>query len=562
MKSNPKAKLFRLSTVPGSGTGAMAVLMTAMALTCLQPLSKANSAPTAQKFVRVPLAEATILQINEAFNAGTLTSEELVMMYLKRIEAYDRQGPELHSIRYLNPNAIEIARELDRERMESGPRSLLHGIPILPKDNFDTFDLPTTGGSLVFEGSYPDKDAFTIRQLREVGAIIMAKTNLDEFNSGSSGTSGFDQVRNPYNLKLSPGGSSAGSGAAIAAVFGQVGLGTETGSSIRNPSSKNNLVGIAPSTGLISRAGIVPSSIALDRAGPMARNVTDAAIVLHTMAGMDAADLLTMACVGKIPEEGYLTSLDRDGLKYSRIGVLRENFGNDPEDEEALLIVEDAIETISESGATLIDPLPVGIDFFQVLKDISSRGAEKKEAMNHYLSGRSDTPIKSIEDIVESGKALGKLQSGLERALKAPPMHFNKDYIQFFRDREAFTELMLGLFEKYDLDAIIYPYQTKPAYTIEEAAPEKGAVRGADNYNVLGRGTRISTTTGFPAITVPAGFTESDGMPIGLEFLGKPFHESTLIRLTFSFEQATGHRKLPSTTPELDDEFILVPATH
>ncbi|MCD8535378.1 MAG: amidase [Verrucomicrobia bacterium] len=512
------------------------------------------------KFQRVPLAEATILQINAAFDAGTLTSEELVRMYINRIEAYDRQGPNLHSIRYLRPDAIEAAKALDDERQTMGPRSLLHGIPILPKDNYDTYDMPTTGGSKSLEGSYPDRDAYTIRRLREAGALILAKTNLDEFNSGSSGTSGFDQVLNPYNLTKSPGGSSAGSGAAIAAVFGQVGLGTETGSSIRNPSTKNNLVGIAPTTGLISRAGILPSSIALDRGGPMARNVTDAAIVLHTMAGMDAADLFTFASVGNVPEDGYTQFLKSDALKYSRIGVLRANFGSDAEDQEALEVVETAIKAISDSGATLLDPLPVGIDLFQVLKDIRSGGGERKEAINNYLAGRSDTPIKTLTDIVDSGKALGKLQEGLKKADKSGPLHFNRDYIQFVRNREAFKSFMLSLFEKHDLDAIIYPYQTKLEYTLDVAAPEAGAVNGAANYDVLGRGTRISTVTGFPAITVPAGFTQSDGMPVGLEFLGKPFTEPRLIELTFSFEQATGHRTLPASTPPLENEYILVPA--
>lgn len=512
-----------------------------------------------ERYHRIPLSEATILDINAAFDAGTLNSEELTSMYLRRIERYDQEGPHLTSIRHLNTRALETARLLDQERASHGPRSLLHGIPILPKDNFNTYDLPTTGGSLSLEGSYPEKDAFTIRQLREAGVVILGKTNLDEFNSGSSGTSGFGQVKNPYNLNKSPGGSSAGSGAAIASVFAQVGLGTETGSSIRNPSTKNNLVGIAPTTGLISRAGILPSSITLDRAGPMARNVTDAAIVLHTMSGMDAADLFTIDCVGRIPEEGYLKNLKKDGLKYSRIGVLRENFGSDAEDQEALEIIELAIGKLSEQGATLVDPLPTGLDLFTILKDVRSGGGEKKEALNHYLSGRTDTRMKSLQDIIESGKALGKLQDGLVKAQDAGPLHFNKDYIHFLRNREMVKKLFISLFDEYDLDAIVYPYQTKPEYTLDVAAPEAGKVPGASNYNVLGRGTRISTVTGYPAITVPAGFTESDGMPVGLEFLGRPFTEGLLIQLTYAFEQSYPQRKLPESTPPLENEYILVP---
>ena len=532
----------------------------ALAITQLALGSTSALADHHEKFVEVPLEEATILQIQSAMEAGTLTSEALVGMYLKRIEAYDQKGPALNAMRYVNPRALEIARELDCERKEKGPRGPLHGIPILPKDNYDTYDMPTTGGSKTLEGSYPLYDAFTIRRLREQGAVILGKTNLDEFNSGSSGTSGLGgQVKNPYNLNKSPGGSSAGSGAAIAAVFGQVGLGTETGSSIRNPSTKNNLVGIASTTGMISRYGILPSSILLDRAGPMARSVTDAAIVFHGMAGMDAGDLTTIQGLGHLPEEGYLDYLDPHGLKNARIGVLRDNFGKDAEDEEALVVIEKALEDLDEAGAIMIDPLPTGLDFFTLLKDLRTGGVERKEAMDLYLKNRGpDSPMKSMADISASGLALGKLQKSISKAVGSGPMYFDEDYIAFIRNRKAFQDVLIGLYEKYDLDAIVYPYQTKPEYTLDVAAPEGGAVEGAANYSVLGRGTRISTTSGFPGFTIPAGFTESDGMPVGLEFLGLPYTEAKLIELTYSFEQATQHRKLPSTTPSFG-EVILVP---
>lgn len=513
------------------------------------------------KEVRIPLHEATILDIQKAFDQGSLTSEKLIRMYLKRIAAYDQKGPSLNALLAINEDAINVAKALDAERKKSGPRSLLHGIPIIPKDNFDTIDLPTTGGFKGLEGSVPIRDAFTIRRLREAGAIILAKANLDEFNSGSSGTSGLGgQVRNPYNLEKVPGGSSAGSGAAIAAVFGQVGLGTETGSSIRNPSTKNNLVGIASTNGLVSRAGIVPSSIILDRAGPMARSVTDAAIVLHGMAGMDAADLTTIASIGKLPKEGYLSYLRDNALSGARIGVLRANFGKDPDDQEGLAVIAKAIEVLDEKGATLIDPLPVGsMDMFEMLGTVSGSRGERMEAMNHYLAGRGpDVPVKTLNDIVDSGLALGKLQEGLEKALDAPPMYLNDDYANFVRNREAFKKLVLSWFEDYELDAIVYPYQTKIAYTIEQAAPQGGAVRSDyNNYDSLGRGTRMSTVTGFPGITVPAGFTESDGMPVGLEFLGKPFDEGPLIGLCYAYEQAHTARALPQTTPPLPGEWIV-----
>ena len=510
--------------------------------------------------VRIPLHEATILDIQKAFDQGTLTSEELVGMYLKRIEKYDQQGPALNSILTLNEGAITEARKLDIERSKTGPRSLLHGIPIIPKDNFDTADMPTTGGFKGLKDSIPIRDAFTIRRLRESGAIILAKSNLDEFNSGSSGTSGLGgQVLNPYNLSKVPGGSSAGSGAAIAAVFGQVGLGTETGSSIRNPSTKINLVGIASTNGLVSRAGIVPSSIILDRAGPMARSVTDAAIVLQYMAGMDAADLTTIASVGKMPVNGYYSFLDEDALKGSRIGVLRANFGSDPEDAEALSQIDKAIGSLAEGGATLLDPIPVGsIDMFEMLRTVSGSSGERAEAMNHYLAGRGpDVPVKTMREIVDSGLALGKLQERLDESLREEPMYRNADFANFIRNREAFKKLVISWFKNYELDAIVYPYQTKPVYTIEQAAPNQGETRPEfNNYDVMGRGTRMSTATGFPGITVPAGFTASDGMPVGLEFLGRPFDEGKLIGICFAYEQGFSKRKLPSSTPPLEAEWI------
>jgi amidase len=510
--------------------------------------------------VKVPLHEATIPELQMAMEQGTLTAEELIKMCIARIEAYDHAGPELNSILYYNAEAaIETAKMLDKERAESGPRGPLHGIPVIPKDNYNTYDMPTTGGFRGLEGSTPDFDAFTIRRLREDGAIILAKANLDEFNSGSSGTSGLGgQTKNPYNLIMSPGGSSAGTGAALAAVFGQIGLGTETGSSIRNPSTKNNLVGVAPTLGLVSRHGVVPSSILLDRTGPMARNVTDAAIMLQTISGMDAGDLMTIKAIGHYEANGYTPYLKSGALKNARIGVLRENFGDLPEAAEGREVADLAIKALDEAGAVMIDPLPLGgVDWFTILKDVSTGSAERREAMAAYLVSRgAGTTVGSLADIIATDTALGKLKEGLARAQNAPPMYSNENYAAFVRNRSFVQELVMDLFEKYDLDAIVYPYQTIPAYTIEVAAPEAGEVSGASNYNVLGRGTRISTVTGFPGITVPAGFTESDGMPIGLEFLGKPWSEGPLLGLAYSFEQATKHRKLPSSTPPLAGEYI------
>jgi amidase len=514
--------------------------------------------PASAEKVRVPLADATIPELQLAMEQGTLTSEKLVSLHLARIAAYDQQGPSLNTIITLNQKALEQARALDAERAAGKVRGPLHGIPVLPKDNYDTADLPTSGGFKGLAGNVPLRDAFTIRRLREGGAIIIAKANLDEFNSGSSGTSGLGgQTKNPYNLAKSPGGSSAGTGAGLAAVFAQVGLGTETGSSIRNPSTKNNLVGLAPTLGLVSRHGVLPSSLLLDRTGPMARNVIDVALTLHAVGGMDAGDLLTAASLGHFPAEGYTPYLKKDALKHARIGVLRENFGDLPEGAEGRVVADAAIKALDDAGAVLIDPLPVGLDLFTVLKDVSTSSAERREALAVYLANRAPGgAIHSLADIIASGQALGKLKKGLERAQAAPPMYQNPDYDAFARNRAALQRVVLELYARYDLDAIVYPYQTIPEHTIAEAAPQAGAIEGAANYDKLGRGTRISTATGFPGLTVPAGFTASDGMPVGLEFLGKPWSEGELLGLGYAFEQATKHRTLPASTPALEGEWI------
>src|SRR4051812_43965408 len=315
------------------------------------------------------LETASILDLQKAYDAG-LPSEKVVEVYLKRIEAYEKAGPKLNTIITLNANALADARALDAERKSKGPRSLLHGVPIVIKDNYDTFDMPTTGGSKALAGSKPMYDAFTVKKLRAAGVIIIAKTNLDEFARGATGTSSLGgQTLNPYNLEKIPGGSSAGTGASLAALFAQAGLGTETGSSIRNPSTKNNLVGFSPSEGLVSRQGIIPISITYDRGGPMARSVTDVAVMMSYLAGTDAADLFTLNSLGHTPSDHYLGALKKNGLKGARIGVLRDLFGNGPEDKPAVDLVDAAIKVLKDQGATVIDPMPAGANIWAIARD-------------------------------------------------------------------------------------------------------------------------------------------------------------------------------------------------
>jgi Asp-tRNA(Asn)/Glu-tRNA(Gln) amidotransferase A subunit family amidase len=503
------------------------------------------------------LETATILDLQKAYDSG-LSAEKVVQAYLKRIEAYDKAGPKLNAIITLNGKALETARALDKERREKGPRSLLHGVPILVKDNYDTFDLPTTGGSKALAGSKPMYDAFTVRKLREAGAIILAKTNLDEFARGGTGTSSLGgQTLNPYNLTKIPGGSSAGSAAGVAALFGQAGLGTETGSSIRHPSTKNNLVGFSPSQGLVSRQGILPISITYDRGGPLARNVTDAAIVMSYMAGTDAADLFTLASLGKVPTDHYLSSLKKDGLKGARIGVLRDLFGRDEDDKPALALVEKAIATLRSHGATVIDPLDPGVDLWATLRDTNAGNGEYRQAINAYFAARgSATPVHNLAELIASKGYLGRLTKNYQESDAVQEMTFNADYIGRYQGKLVLRERIQSLMELWKLDAVVYPFETKPAKTIDEAAPNHGeTVVDNDGNRIRGSGNRLSTVTSLPTIVVPVGFN-IDGVGVGMEFLGKIYDEPTLVRLAYAFEQAAPNRKLPPTTPLLGVEKI------
>lgn len=299
------------------------------------------------------LEEATVANINQAFDTGALTSEQLVQLYLNRINTYDQAGPALNSIITVNPNALQTAKELDQERRLKGPRSILHGIPVILKDNYDTFDLPTTAGSAVLADSIPPDDAFITKQLRDTGAIILAKANMSEFAAGVPGGSLVGLTRNPYQSQRSPAGSSGGTGAAIAANFGVIGTGSDTGGSIREPAAANGLVGIKPKLGLTSRDGIIPLALSFDVGGPMTRTVEDAAYTLGVITGVDPADPATSASDDKFFRD-YSQFLQRGALKGARIGVARDFFGGNREVDQ---LIETAIAKLEELGATIVDLL-------------------------------------------------------------------------------------------------------------------------------------------------------------------------------------------------------------
>ena len=479
------------------------------------------------------VVEMTIPELQEAMEAGTITARTLVERYLARIEAYDDQGPVLNAMISLNPEAIATAEALDAERAAQGPRGPLHGIPIVLKDNFDTADMPTTGGSIALAGMYPADDAFQVRKLREAGAIILGKTNLHELASGITTISSLGgQTRNPYDPARNPGGSSGGTGAAVAANFAAFGMGSDTCGSIRYPSAHHSLVGLRGTKGLSSRDGIIPLSHTQDIGGPLARTVTDLAIALDATVGVDPADPVTERSAGRL-SRSFQDSLDPDRLRGARFGVLNARFGDETADEEVAEIVRHAIEQLEEQGAETIEvEIP---DLNELMEESGVIGSEFKFDLIDYLEQVPDAPVASLEEIVERGLLHAALERGFRRRI-AVESRDSEEYRQALAKQEEIRQALTTLLDDNQLDAIMYPTLRRQATRIGE--PQRGG-----NCN-------LSANSGFPAITVPAGFTD-DEMPVGLELLGRPFSDPDLVGFAYAFEQATRHRRPPSSTPPL-----------
>ncbi len=481
--------------------------------------------------------EATIAEIHAAMKSGELTARRLVEMYLDRIAAYDQNGPAINAVILINPSAIARAEALDEQFARSGLSGILHGIPVLLKDNVETADMPTTGGSLALEGYRPKADAFLTRKLRKAGAVIIAKVNLTEFAaSGITKSSLQGQTLNPYDLTRTPGGSSGGTGAALAANFGVVGIGTDTVNSIRSPSSANNLVGIRPTRGLVSRAGIIPFALTQDMAGPIARTVEDAARVLDAIAGYDPEDPTTAWSVGRIGS--YAGAVDPHGLKEARLGVLRSFFGGADIHRDVTRVVNEAIEAMRRLGAEIVE-LEADIDADELISEVSVSGYELDAHLSAYLSA-TGTAVGSLSDVLASGKYEPMLEGLYRRALTRSVEE--PEYKARLQARLELRDRVMKLMADHRLDALVYPHQKRLVVPLGEDQVDRNGVLGA--------------ITGFPAITVPAGFSPKTssaplGVPIGVEFLGRPFTEPVLIRLASAFEQSTGHRHAPASTPPL-----------
>lgn len=496
------------------------------------------------------ITSANILELQEAYADG-LTSERVVQACLARIAAYEDAGPKLNAFISINPRALEAARELDAERRVKGPRTPLHGVPLLIKDNIDTRDLPTTGGARALAGWTPRSDAFVVARLRAAGAIILGKTNLDEFGMGATGTSSLGgQTLNPYNPAKVPGGSSTGTAVGVAACFGWAGLGTESGSSVRNPGAKNNLVALVPTSGLVSLRGVMPGPLEFQRVGVLARNVTDAAMVLSVISGVDPGDRTTLSSVGHVPADSFVSALMPGGLRRARIGVLRQLFGVEEEDRTATRLVEDALAVMSREGAEIIDPVSAGMDLWSAVRRVSSgSGGDVRAGMDYYLSSLdSDSPVSTFSGLAASAGILGRTRSRFQRELSAPPIDSSEAYAATHRARNELRRVITALMDAHHLDAVVYPHETKPARSLAIEVPDGGQSAGPADNRGPGKGNTLSSATGMPTIVVPVGFN-SDGIGVGLEILGRRFSEGLIMRLAFSYEQAAPHRRLPSTAP-------------
>ncbi len=481
------------------------------------------------------VVEATIAEIHAAMRSGRLTSRQLVRIYLKRIEELD-QKTRLNSIVVINPRALEDADKLDAEFRRTRKLRPLHGIPVIVKDNYDTRDLQTTGGSLALKGSIPPDDAYQVRKLREAGAIVLAKSNMAEwaFSPLVTVSSIAGITRNPYDLTRVPAGSSGGTAAAVAANLGTVGLGTDTGNSIRGPSSHNCLVGIRSTMGLTSRDGIIPLYLRNDIGGPMARTVEDAVRILDVIAGYDPADPITRMSEGKRPES-YLKFLDKNGLKGARIAVFRRYIDAPTTDPRIRELMDRAIADLKSFGATIVDPFDVP-EYENLTRDIWCNTF--RHDVNNYLATLgSDAPYRTIDEIVQSGLYSPYIESRLKRGIenRQVPERMTPPCLDLYTDQRsiAFRNAVLKAMEDAKVDAIIYPTWSNPPRKIGDMESPAG-----DNSQYL------SPQTGFPAITVPMGFTD-DGLPAGITCLGSAFSEPDLIRFVYAYEQGTKHRRQP-----------------
>ena len=490
------------------------------------------------------LQEATIDGVHRAFADKGLTCVQLTRAYLDRIEAYNLKGPSLRAVLTINPRALETAAEMDRAYAANpsgvGP---LHCIPIVLKDNFNTADMPTTAGNVSMKNSRPKADAFVVDKIRRAGALILGKTNLQEFARGGLSISSLGgQVLNPYDLTRTPGGSSGGTGASVAANLALIGTGSDTGQSIRSPSSANSLVGIRPTRGLVSRSGVIPNSQTQDEVGPLARTVRDAALLLDVMAGYDPADPITAFGRGRTPRS-YTELLRPDALKGVRIGVLTNLFGSEERHHEVNAVMQRAIAKMEELGATAVRLLLPNYD--ALAGQVTTSDYEARSVMERYFATLpADAPIKSFVQLVAAKSSA--VQATLEQEIAVVDGMNSPAYKERMLNRDKLRLAVAKFMADNNLDAVLYPHQR--ILVVPTGSPDQFERNGT-----------LSNSTGFPAVAFPAGFsaptrTAPLGVPVGAELLGPDYSEARLLAFAYAFEQAAHVRKPPASTPPLPNE--------
>jgi Asp-tRNA(Asn)/Glu-tRNA(Gln) amidotransferase A subunit family amidase len=491
--------------------------------------AQAHAHAAARTASRLEVSEATIPELQAAMASGRASAVSIVREYLARIAAYDHAGPMINSIIRVNARALNEAAALDVERKAGKVRGPLHGIPVILKDNYDTGDMPTSAGSLALANSRPARDAFVVAQLRKAGAIILAKANMHELAAGITSVSSFGgQTRNPYDPTRCPGGSSGGTGAAIAASFAAVGWGSDTCGSIRIPSAFNSLVGLRPTQGLVSRRGIVPLSHTQDIGGPLARTVTDLAIALDVSVGYDSEDAVTNA----LTEHGvphFQAGLDRNAIKGARIGIFLPYFRDT--DSEIADTVRAAIAAMKAQGATVFD-VPIA-DFDSLIAGSSAN--ELKFDFIDYMKTVPNAPVTSIRDILDRG-LYDRTQERSYRFTDTVSVPDSPDHQKVLAKQAVLRARLERLFDSLSLDALAYPTVRQKPVLVGEVQP--------------GSTCQAAAQSGLPAISMQAGLG-ADGLPIGIELMGKRFSDPRLVSLAYAFEQAGARRRVPTTTPVL-----------
>jgi amidase len=517
-------------------------MWTALGLVALGTVFDGTHAPAVRAEPKpFQIVEATIEDVHAEYKAGRLTARALVKAYLDRIEAYDKNGPKINSVITINPKALEEADALDAAYKRSGPVGPLHGIPVVLKDQMDVAGLPTTLGSVVFKDNVPTRDAFVTDKLKKAGAIVIAKVTLGEMGGGDSFGSLYGVSRNPYDPERTVGGSSGGTGAAVAANFATIGVGQEGFASIRRPSTWNSIVGMRPTPGLVSRGGVWagwPSR--RGSLGPMTRTVTDMAKLLDVMVGYDPDDPVTALGVGHAPKT-YTASLDRNGLKGARIGILREPMGytTEPDSEDfktVTTVFDKAVAELKAAGAVVVDPIVIP----RLNELLARRGAGEGEAVGDgaavYFARQTNPKFKTMEDVRNSpdyGKVMRRPSAG-ERP--GPGLS----------ELAARDELMIAVMKvmaDHQLDAIVHKsVEHTPTLIKDGINPPYVNQKGAPHLNTF--------LVYVASLAVPAGFTPQ-GLPVGITFFGRPYSEPTMLKLAYAYEQATNHRRPPATTPPL-----------